>query len=693
LEQIAAYIAGLSADALPQVFLEDVALCAAWLESHQNNPSELAKYPNLHTQIDAWVAVADPEWAGDHTAGSRQQPLLRLYVNDLIRGKINQMAHDELDLLYFAWVLSERSEKEGLFERSLDCLRPFVRQLEKQREATALCPGLPHLGEAVAHFSIEDLKQAEPRDVKLFAGLDAPVRGPVLLHTGDVKIIGDIPEDCAVVVEEGACYVRGDVHGKLAAARNCEILGAVSGIVVTRRGQIRAGKVVHPARVISKEGSVAVLCTESPRLIFAANDLRVARGGIGGKYRAHEVIFEGPILGGEVHVSGKCTGTFFEATDERALAIVLRRTLSCRDYGEVLTHESSRLLTAAMYIRQRVHHLRGLAELTDREADEYAGNVIRFILGSENNSTNRAQSIQQIRRSMAFIDRLEIALDSLVKSIEDQLDLDGSSDSGTSESSRVDVRILVEDLESDLGQLVAEGPLSREVMDYREVVTKAAKETQRAFVTENQIIMSLQSLLTLRDTLSDKRVEFEDIERNDADVPSDTPGQAAVLEKAKQNRARIEVLAKLLSLAHGGGGNEGFRRLCNDRYVKLMQRNIEHRKARVIEFATQVRKLEADIGTIRNKLWRDYRVSLPRHVVEQMPDILPTVEGAFSAGVRVLAWPHLVESKGPDGAAAATTQDTDSQVVTFERLEEGAVRLVSPDNRDTRRRRSRDRRS
>jgi hypothetical protein len=255
------------------------------------------------------------------------------------------------------------------------------------------------------------------------------------------------------------------------------------------------------------------------------------------------------------------------------------------------------------------------------------------------------------------------------------------------------VRILVEDLESDLGQLVAEGPLSREVMDYREVVTKAAKETQRAFVTENQIIMSLQSLLTLRDTLSDKRVEFEDIERNDADVPSDTPGQAAVLEKAKQNRARIEVLAKLLSLAHGGGGNEGFRRLCNDRYVKLMQRNIEHRKARVIEFATQVRKLEADIGTIRNKLWRDYRVSLPRHVVEQMPDILPTVEGAFSAGVRVLAWPHLVESKGPDGAAAATTQDTDSQVVTFERLEEGAVRLVSPDNRDTRRRRSRDRRS
>lgn len=693
MEQIVAHISRLDGEALAHAFLEDMALCAAWLESQQKNPLELAKYPNINAQLDAWVSCADPVWAHEHTAGSRQQPLLRIYVNELIRGKISQMGRDELDFLYFAWVLSERSEKEGLFERSLECLRPFVHQLEKLRASTSLCPGLPQLSAAVAHFSIEDLKQAEARDVKLFGGIDAPVRGPVLMYTGDAKIIGDIPEDCAVVIEEGSCYVRGDVHGKLATTRNAEILGAVSGVVITRRGHIRAGKALHPARIISKEGGVNLLWAESPKLVFAANELHIARGAIGGRYRAHEIAFEGPIQGGEVQVSGKCTGSHFEATDERPLAIVLRRSLSCKDYGEVMMHESTRLLTAAMHVRQRIHHLRGLMDLTDREADEYAGNVIRFILGSESQVAQRTQNLQQVQRSIAYIDRLEITLDALVKAIEDQLDLDSeNNDAASSDSARVDMRIMVEDLESDLGMLVAEGPVPREVLDYREVVTRAAKETQRAFVTEHQIIFALQSLLKLRDTLMDKREELESLQLPENEIHLDGSDHAAVLEKAKQNRARIEVLARLLAMAHRGNGNDQFRRLCSDRYVKLMQRNIEHRKARVIEFATQVRKLENDITAIRTKLWREYRVSLPRHVVENMPDLRPTVTGSFSNNVRVLAWPHLLESKISEPGAAFLSVDTEGAVLAMERTEDAVIRPAGQDPSDARRKKNRGRR-
>lgn len=693
MEQIVAHISRLEGEALAHAFLEDMALCAAWLESQQNSPAELAKYPNINSQLDAWVATAEPSWLAEHTAGSRQQPLLRIYVNELIRGKISQMARDELDFLYFAWVLSERSEKEGLFERSLECLRPFVHQLEKLRAGTTLCPGLPQLAAAVAHFSVEDLKGAEARDVRLFGGIDAPVRGPVLMHTGEAKIIGDIPEDCAVVVEEGSCYVRGDVHGKLACTRNAEILGTISGVVITRRGHVRGCKAVHPARIISKEGGVSLLWAESPRLVFAANEVNVARGAIGGRFRAHDITFEGPVQGGEIQVSGKCVSPYLESTDERPLSVVLRRSLSCKDYGEVLTHESTRMLTAAMHVRQRIHHLRGLMDLTDHEADEYAGSVIRFILGSESQTAQRAQNMQQIQRSIAYIDRLDIAVDALVKAIEDQLDLDNDqSDSASVDAARVDIRIMVEDLESDLGLLVAEGPVPREVLDYREVVTRAAKETQRAFVTEHQIIFALQSLLKLRDTLLDKREELESLQSPDNEIQLDSSDQAAVLEKAKQNRARIEVLAKLLAMAHRGNGNDQFRRLCSDRYVKLMQRNIEHRKARVIEFATQVRKLENDIATIRGKLWREYRVSLPRHVVEMMPAVFPSVQAAFSKDVRVLAWPHLLETKMAEPGSAYVSVDSEGATLLLERTEDAVIRLANQESRDGRRKKNRGRR-
>jgi hypothetical protein len=453
-----AYISALESESLSQVFLEDIALGAAWLESYREEPEALAQFPNLPKQVAHWVTVADPTWASTQSLGVRQQPVLRQYINELIRGRVTQLARDELDFLYFAWAMSERCHKEALFERSLECLRPFAEQIEKLRAQSPLCPGIPHVAARVAHFGQDDLKQAETRDVKLFAGLDAPVRGPVLSHGGDVKILGGIPESCALVVEEGSAYVRGPVHGKLAATRNCEILGAVSGLVVSQRGHVRAGALYNPARVVAKEGNVAFLYAEGPRMVFAAAEITCARGVVAGCYRANDISFEGVVQGGEIQVSGKLRAPRLESTEERPLAVVLRRSLSCKDYGEVLSIESARMLTAAMRIRQRVHHLRDLMTLTEREADEYAGGVIRFILGSEP-APVKAQDMQHIRRAMAFMDRLEIALEALLKTIEEQLDSHRDKPADATDDSRVDVRILIEDLESDLGLIVAEGPL------------------------------------------------------------------------------------------------------------------------------------------------------------------------------------------------------------------------------------------
>ena len=90
----------------------------------------------------------------------------------------------------------------------------------------------------------EDLQQGGSRDIKVFAGISIPIRGPVLTHKGDTKIIGGIPEDCVMVVEEGNCYVDGKIMGKIAATGKCEVYDTISGVVIARRGDVRAKSIL-----------------------------------------------------------------------------------------------------------------------------------------------------------------------------------------------------------------------------------------------------------------------------------------------------------------------------------------------------------------------------------------------------------------------------------------------------------------
>jgi hypothetical protein len=682
LDKLVDYIVGLSPEELPEAFLEDIALCAAWEASYRDEPARLALYPGLGALIDRWVETVNPAPMHARTEGMRQQPLLRRYTNDLIRGRIDELARDELDFLYFAWMLQERAEQDALFERSMDCMRPFIRQLELRREMCEVRPGLPNLEARVALYTTADLKAAESRDVRVFAGIDVPVRGPVLVHNGDVKIIGNISDDAAAVIEDGSVYVRGSVYGKLAATKSCDITGSVSGLVISRQGQIRAGALLNQGIVISKEGSVKAVSAEGPRLVFAGNDIHIRGGCVGGRYKAAKLFVGETAAGGEYHCSEEGHAAAWEHHEERRLAIVLRRALTPRDYGEVLTIESMRLYTAAIHVRQRAHHMRGLMALTERETDEYAGTVLAFIMGRDN-SPVRLQNAQQFQRGLAYADRVDVALDSLVKIIEDQLDLEEADDDDDAPrhapdltSVKVEVRLTIEDLESDLGQLVAEGPIDKDLLDFREVVVKTARQLTRHFVTEHQTIIELQALLKEQEALREKRAALHHALTHREDRQPAPTNEAAILEKARQDCARVDVLHQLLRVARSGGGGEAFRKRCADRYVKIMQRNIENRGARIVSYATQLRKLQSDMLTIRHRLWKEFRVSLPKQLIDGPPATNARVRGRFTEGVLICGWPHQVEAKAARAGEIQLAPDSGEQEIGFERRTNGHIGLI-----------------
>ena len=373
-ESLANHVMNLPREKVSELFLDDIALCAAWYESHHDNSVIQDTFHQLRQIFDIWVTeVKAPR---SDTMGYRQQPLTRALIKELSDGNVTRLERDELDFLSFAAGLARRSGKLELFRRTMGCLAPHTRDIEYARKHKPVIPGCPALHRRLAVISAAELTSAEMRDVRTFGGINHPIRGPVYIREGDLLILTDVPPDCTVVVDKGSCYVRGDVQGNVATTVGCEIMGNLAGVVVARRGSVGAKDILNQATVISKENSVRAMAAEEPRMIFAARGIEISGNAIGGRYFGRKITVGGDFVGGELFATEWAEAANFVCTEERNINICLLRGLSCQDYGEVLTLESGRMLNSAMKLRQRLANVEELIEITEREADNLAGNVL-----------------------------------------------------------------------------------------------------------------------------------------------------------------------------------------------------------------------------------------------------------------------------------------------------------------------------
>lgn len=675
-EHLVNHITGLDKEQLASVPVEDLALCAAWCASHQETPDRIEPYAALPSMLEYWTR--HPIIPEMKTEGRRQQPLLRILLDLAALGKTHEMTRDETDFLCEVWRLIESAAGSGLFERPLKYMRPHMAAIRERRESLPLVPDLPAIADRVTVVTLDNMRNAQSRDIHVFGGLELPVRGPVLLQRGLVKIIDGIPAECSVAVEDGGCCVRGLVLGNIAAAGACEILGNISGVVIARKGDVRAADLLNQASVISKEKLVCCRNAQEPKLVFGFKGVHIQGSALSGQYLGRTVEINQEILGGEVHVSEQVTARHFRQSERRPLAIVLRRSLNCLDYGEALSQDAGRMLNNAVKMRQRIWNLRRLAEISEREADDFAGNILLHLLG-EDDTMDQMHKLQKLRRRTAFINRLVAGARAVAHSAEDQLSLpqDESSGSATAEE-----RGILEDMQRELAVLAAEGTIDRDLFETREEILLLCRRLQRKSLTLQERIDTLKGLMAKTDELSGRAAEIEAIAQRQETQMQEAAARTAILERAKANRSRVEVLEQLLAAGKDRPGMERLMKRAHDRIVRLIRRNIENRLAHAQEYRNEVLGIEGRIRKVRDHLWQEHMVSLPEEMLGESPDLEPYACGRFEAGIRIVAWRHLVDSGRPGVQGffmtPAVEEEEEAPILAYTRTARSAIEPRKP---------------
>jgi hypothetical protein len=344
-ECLAKYVLAQSEEKIGEISLEDMALCTAWYNSYDKHPEMTEDYAGFPDMLDHWISnVTQPT---TETEGFRQQPLLRALLRKIDISGIDKLSPDAIEFLFFSTGLMQRTPHKHLFERPIKCITPHNESLSKRRNQCRGEPGLPCLEEHITILGKDELMTAKPRDIRTLAGIPLTYRGPVSAHKGEVKILGDLPEQCCVVVEDGSCYIRGSILGNIATTHYCEVFENISGTAIARKGSVRAAKILNQATVISKEKDVYCVAVQNSKTVFAGAQLKVKNDAIGSTLYGRQINIDGDSTGNIIHSSFNATAQHFRKTDQRAASVVLRRALNCDDYGETLSPEAAKLLTQA----------------------------------------------------------------------------------------------------------------------------------------------------------------------------------------------------------------------------------------------------------------------------------------------------------------------------------------------------------
>lgn len=385
----------------PKLTLQDMALCRLWTETQARKGPLDAVGESVARAVAAWVAQPDvPDLA---TAGRRHQSLLRDLIEVLKTQRVDVLAAEEAAFLTTTLALAQALGDHPVALRASQLLTPYGPALEARRAGKTLVPGLITLERRIHYATEGDILAAETTHIRLLAGIELPCRGPVFKSSGNLRILGDVPEDCTVVVEnDGCCCVDGYVMGRVLSRRQCEIRHNISGVAIVLTGHVRARGIINNAVAISKLGSVKCINAQGPRLVFAGHSIEVVENALMGRYVTRNMRVGGEVRGGRLEISGEATAAYFRHLGMSNVSVVLRRELSCGDFGEVTGPELNQLLSRAYRLRRQARNFAHLALAAKREADHSAQSVLMFIFGG-GEVQKRLETLLRAQRRHAFI--------------------------------------------------------------------------------------------------------------------------------------------------------------------------------------------------------------------------------------------------------------------------------------------------
>lgn len=671
IEYLARHVCDVSPSGLLELTLEDVALVQAWFQSGNHDAYAIETFSKLPARIAQWLdQKVPPERV---TEGARQQPILRRCIDALDRQGPAGLRRDELNFLFTVHDLIQRSRLPEQFKRPFTCIAPQLDAIQRRRSNLPEVLGLPSLLEQVMLATEATIREAPIRDIRVFGGIRERFRGPMLIHTGTLKIVGDIPDDTAVVVEGGSCYVSGYVLGRLLVEDHAEVQENIGGLLIAQRGNVRVRAIVNHATVIAKIGRIACGSAQSPALVYAGAQLRIRQSATLGTYIAPQIRVDSAINGGTWHTTSSLKAENLVHTVQRPVDIVLRKNIGHEDFGESLPSEAVVLLQRGGRLQSRIAYLLQLKKRQAEEAEHYASTAL-FYICSIGDCQEDLYELDALKRRRSFILRLMMGVHMLTRSLMSILQAPKAgraADSDPHLSVQFAIRQCLGEVTRELAELKLEGgypeDLDTEWQDLILVHTQSAGTGADGGLAK-AILRFDQSRRAWKEQV---HLLNEKIDSLQLRLAGDT-SRKALLDLVQAAGASQPVLLQLVRVARQRGVKDQVVRRMATPFVRRMLDLLKKRNDWAFRYGADAAKQASEQAALQKILRETYGIE---SVVQKQS---PRVEGVFQGGVRL----HIEElsntlDAGNDKCLVAA-QDQTGAIDTYTIREETIVRLPRP---------------
>lgn len=645
--------------------LEEVALSLAWFDSLEENPGTREPFAAIPRLADQWTE--EVQLPSLSTEGRRQQPLLRRLLGDLQTLGASSLRRSALDFLVAVKELTECVSDPTLFERISGLLEPRMQGVLNCMDRLPPQPGLPGIKHYISYVTAAVLEAGRIRSIRTFSGIDMPGRGPLHTLSGNVKVLGHVPEDCMLVAEGGACTVSGYVMGRVAAKWGCEVRENIAGVIVVNEGEIRARKIINNAFVVSKLGSVCVRGAENPALLYAGTEIRIHGDAITGRYASPRIAVDGEALGGDFSVSELLTAERFCQSATRGLNLMLQRRITCESYGEYIGNDATRLLARIAKLRRKRANVRTMVGLVGGECEDFASSGIMFLFGGDK-LTAHVKDISNQQRRLAFLDRVIAGIEALSMTAEEQLQRLLNAQGDLAES---DAQSAFQDLDREISSVESEGSmdsdLDQERTELREVTRDMDSATRKG--TMDPVV-----LYRLRSKKVSWLLERDSLTRSIGAKEREMKrilGHVEALEEEDSNANRVQVFKRVLAAARGNTFGDRIVKRASSRFIAIMLRAVDKRIERMRRFSEALEEIERDLEAETKRLEDDHSVMAPCDLDENT--VAPRARGRFQGGVTICTDPFLVEESDVPSGSRIVTANTADQIVCYVRQNEGIV--------------------
>ncbi|MBI1320303.1 MAG: hypothetical protein GC168_15355 [Candidatus Hydrogenedens sp.] len=630
------------------LLLQDMALCRLWHEAGQHGQL-VEGFDQIPRILSRWRSEVQPRQ--DATQGRRHELLLRELIGVLLDDGADALEDEEAGLLHAARAIALEGGGD-CYTRLLELTQPHADALEARSHRPP--PGLPLLSERYTVLIGEELRRLPSKATRFLAGIEIHANGPVRKAATNTRVIGDIPDNCTLVVEgEHACSIDGYVLGRVLARRDCEVRGNIAGVVVVVEGNIRARGIINNAFVVTKLGAIACENAQGPKLMFAGRSIDVRANAMLGTYITRTFKAAKEVRGAMVQVSDRAESEYFRSLGNSDTTIVLRRELSCEDYGEMTGGDLRKLLSSAYRLRRLLHNYEHLAVQARREAEHSAQAMLMFLFGG-GESKRALDELVAARKRMDVLERVRCNVLSLLDGVQEGLAVSMLGD---------------EEADSDLPMLDVDDEASAE--ELRAENEKLARLRQSMLGGRMTRRQTEELLEQARAKLAELRAETERLAGIAAAKEREIQGSAQYqkLFAASKEATKLQVLQRVLpALRKQPEDSPGGKRLRTPFTVRGL-RTIERRLLQARQLEEHVDSYRRDFRAVTERLGKEFQIQVLENPDDENRSTY--VNGRFEEGIRIYldVLPEEPAKVSPD--AVIITPEDDGGIRMYLRAKDG----------------------